>query len=378
MKKLIISFIAAFSLIAIGLTVLLIFAVNGNANSISTVNLELKLVNKQKISLADITTIDIDYYSEDINFYTSDTNELILKEYRTNYSEDDELSKITVGDGKIYIKGPKPKSKSHFVPFGIFNYYSRIDIYLPTEYAGSLFVSTSSGDINSDNIFKLVQFKLSCTSGDIRMNEVYTEDIDVSSSSGEITLQVAEGKRQISSTSGNIKVYGGSGDSNFSASSGEVTIKNASGVLKVDTTSGNIEIADSNGEKNIEASSGEISITNSSGVVQVSSSSGDVRISALDGGGNISTTSGKVLYELKDVNDDIDIETSSGDVTLEIPDMVNFDFTADTSSGDIRTFFDDALSFNKDGDRASGTVGENPDKTIEISTTSGEITVNKN
>lgn len=372
MRKFIIAFIAAFAFIAIGLVVVMVCAINGNFHVASFKSSEAKLVNTQNISLENIDSINIKYYSDDIKFYTSDTDELILKEYRVD-NDEDRLATIETNGNELSIVGAK--FNMHFIVFGFNNSYNRVEVYLPSGYTGSLSASSTSGEINSDLALKLKQCNLSCSSGDIDMNEIYAEDINVSTSSGEIIIQRAEGKRSISSTSGDIRVKGGSGDSTFSSSSGEIIVEKSQGLLNVDTTSGDIKITDSKGEKTIETSSGEVIVEKSSGIINASTASGDVRINALDGGGNISTTSGEVKFELSELSDDINVNTSSGDVTLNLPETVSCDFSADTTSGDIKTFFDDKLSFNKDGDNAKGTVGDNPDKVIKIDTTSGEIYV---
>lgn len=375
MRKFTMIFVAAFTCIALGLVVLMICMINGHVNVGSFEDGNLKLVNTQNISLDNINSINITYYSDDIKFYASDSDELVLKEYGRD-SDEDKLAEINTNGDELSING-KRHNGLHFVFFGFSN-NRRAEIYLPEKYAGSLRTSTSSGEISSKLVLKLKTLELSCSSGDIYMNEAYADEINVSTSSGEITFQKAEGKRNFTSTSGDIKVNSGSGDSSFEASSGEIIIKKAAGQLTATASSGDIYISDSEGPKNIETSSGEITVTNSSGVIKASASSGDIRITANDGGGDIGTTSGEINYELNEVTDNINIEASSGDVSLKIPEATNFNFEADTSSGDIRTFFDDSLSYNRKGNHASGAVGEKTDRTIQISTTSGEVNVSRN
>lgn len=382
MRKVIIIFIAAFVLIAAGLTFCLIYAINhGGINTVSVDESDLQLVNTQNVSMENITSIEIEYSSDDVVFYTSDTDELILKEYKTFIPEEDELSKVTASGNELSIKGGRYRSnfsiKTNFI--NIKNIYCKNEIYLPADYAGKIAVRTSSGNITSNLSFHLSEFKANCNSGNVSLNEVYASSIEAASSSGNITIQKAEGdERRISSTSGDITVSEGSGESEFESSSGNITVAKASGKLTAEANSGDIRISDSDGDKEIKTSSGNIMIRNSSGIVNISASSGEVEADIPKGAGVISTNSGNITLELSEVSDDIELEASSGEVTLVLPEAAGFKFKADTSSGTIRTFFDDKLSFDEDREHASGAVGASSDTDIRINTTSGNINVKDN
>lgn len=343
MKKFLITFIAIFSITAISLVGIMIHTIKKGGTNVSFVNPKINLVNTQNIDLENIDSISIKYQSDDITFYTSDTNELILKEYMNFNPDKYQLANIARGSNQIKIKGG---NRNFNIGFLFPGHYSKTEVYLPSKYAGILSVGTSSGNIDSDFSFSLATFEASSTSGDISVNEIYAEDITISSNSGNITFLKADGKREFSSTSGDIKVFDGTGDSNFSSNSGNITIDKTNGQLKVNA------------------------------------SSGDIQITSLSGGGDFNTSSGNLNLEFSEdtnaINDDIKISASSGNVTLKLPSALNFNFTAQTSSGDIRTFYDDGLTYNKKGNHATGTVGDNPDVTIGIKTNSGNIRIQEN
>jgi DUF4097 and DUF4098 domain-containing protein YvlB len=354
---------------AIGFVALMVCIICRGGRVAISINDNMKLVNTQTVTMEGIDSVDITYYYDDVTFYASENDEMIIKEYKSFTPKKDELAKISKSGSNISIQGDK----------GDYSWFSnkngRVDVYLPTKYAGNMKVSTTSGYIGSDLVLKFSDFNASSTSGDITLKDIYANNIDVSASSGYISIQKADGKRKISTTSGDIEVYGGSGDSDFSASSGYITIENASGVMEVETTSGDIEIKNANGNKKIESSSGYISLVNSSGNIKASASSGDVTISDSNGAADISTTSGYIELELTEVTDDINLKASSGDVDVKLPKAFGFHFEANASSGDIDTSFDDKLSYNKEGNSASGDIGVNPDKQVQINTTSGNISV---
>jgi hypothetical protein len=337
MKKVIIAFIIAFATIAVGLICLLTYSINHGTIGYTYKSSSMKLVNTQNISLDSIDEIDISYRSDDVTLHIGDSEDLILKEYMNYTPEDDELSRIDQSGSVLTIKNGKQVQR--FISFDFLSNGSRIEIYLPSNYSDKLSVETSSGNIDSSFPLKLSDFTATSTSGNIEIDEVYSDRISAAASSGNIRFQVAEGNRQFSVTSGNIKVLGGVGDSSFASSSGNITIENASGNIEAEASSGNIDIIDSLG------------------------------------GGEIATTSGNIKVDLTSLTEDLEIHASSGDVRVMLPDSDSFNFTSQTSSGDIRTFFDDVLNYSKKGDEASGTVGANPEFDVTIETSSGNIRV---
>ncbi|MBE5965499.1 MAG: DUF4097 domain-containing protein [Lachnospiraceae bacterium] len=383
MKKFTIASIAIFTTITICLIALLIHVINrGGSYNVSFGFSEAKLVNEQNISLDEISSISIEYHADDVIFYTSDTNELILKEYMSFTPDKDQLASVTKSGDILTIKSDNIRFYIGFIRPAT---YSRTEVYLPSDYAGNLSVSTSSGDIDSDLIMQLASFKASSTSGDIKTNEVNADEIKLSSASGNITSKLFQSlaKFEASSTSGDIKIDEISADHiNISTSSGSIILQKAEGKRQFTSTSGDIKILNGNGDSTASSTSGNITIKNNSGQLKATSSSGDIKITALSGGGDFKTTSGNINLEfLEDIQtavEDISITASSGDITLKLPSMLSCDFSADTSSGDIRTFFDDMLSFNKKGNHAAGTIGDNPDTTIQINTSSGNIHLGKN
>lgn len=337
---------------------------------------DLKQVNIQKVSLKEITGITLKYQSDDIVFYTSDEDELILKEFMNFTPDEDELTQITNSNGKLVLKGQKDRTNNWMLGG---NKSSRMEIYLPLNYHGSLNARTSSGCIDTEVILHVQDFAADSSSGDITMNEVYADNILATASSGCITFQKAEGLREFTSSSGDIEIHGGSGNTTASSSSGCITIENTSGELSADSSSGDIKVKKSNGKKDISSTSGQIEIEDADGFIKASASSGDISVADFEGAGDFETTAGSIKIDYRaaaEVNEDINVETSSGDVQITLPHALAFQFEAETSSGDIETYFDDKLDFDRNNRTAAGAVGSNPAILIDISTTSGIIKMN--
>lgn len=337
MRRMMIAFVAAFIFIAIGLIILMVYGITRGSIGTSSGGYNMSLVNEQNINMEGIDSVSLSYSSENVDFYQSDSNEIILKEYMNYTPDEDELTRISQSGSELTLRGG---TDSHnLFSFWFIGHNRRIEIYLPADYTGKLKIKTSSGNVHSDLVLKLTEFSVSCSSGNIDFNEVYADTVIAYASSGNINFSVAEGTRKFETTSGNIRVLGGAGDSDFTASSGNITIEKASGHIEAEASSGEIRVLEANG------------------------------------GGRLETSSGNITLELASLTEDLDVSASSGNVRVSLSDNASFNFTADASSGNIRTFFDDKLSFNERGNEASGTFGDNPQLDVTIGTTSGNIRV---
>lgn len=374
MKRLIVILVSIFTVIALGLICLMVVAVN--RGSMWTMNsfFNLELVNEQTASLNGIDQLYIDYHADDVEFFTSDTDQLVLKEYMSFTPDKDQLTHISQSGSKMKLEG---RIRDDINWFFHVNHGSRMEIYLPAEYQGALNTSTSSGNITSSLVLTLSEVQLSATSGNIEMNELTADQLEFTTSSGNITVSKAEGNRQFSAHSGEIEVYGGAGDTTVSTSSGNITIENSLGELEAKTSSGNIRIAESSGEKKLDTTSGNIDVKESDGYTKASASSGNITLSDHAGAGDFKTHSGELELDFTEVSDSITVDASSGNADITLPSSLQFNFNADTSSGTIRTYFDEKLDFNKNGDHADGTIGSSPSFNLQITTTSGNIDVNE-
>ncbi len=377
MRRFVISMIAVFGVIALGLIILMVSVINSGGLSISSSysTPDVNLVSTRSFNMDGIEVLSLDYSSDDIIFYESDTTELVLKEYMNITPNEKELSQIKQSGSKLRLQGGDRMQQNWIFR----NYRGYVEVYLPAGYPGSISSSTSSGNIETAIVLNLSEFTATSSSGDISFNEVYAPQISAATTSGNIMFDKAEGKRSFTSSSGNINIQAGNGDTKVSSTSGNITIKDNTGELNAEASSGNITIEAAVGVKEVETTSGVVKLSECIGYLKAASSSGDIIISDLGSAGTFETTSGNIKVsfteELVKNRDDIEATSSSGEVKLKLPSSLNFDFEAKTSSGDIDTFFDDSLSYKQDGDYASGTVGADPDFQMKLVTTSGNITV---
>lgn len=273
-----------------------------------------KLSEVYEFDVDEIHEINIAYSSENLVFYKSETNQIVIKEYFYGNRKSTQLE--IIGE-TLHIRNEVPT----IVFFGWIS--ERVEVYLPESYVGDLKATTKSGNIKIEEIGEIKELKVSASSGNITCKEVKADSIHASASSGNITFGKAQGKRHFTASSGNIKVMAGEGDTYADAKSGNITIEDISGELSAFASSGNIK-AD---------------------FIQI---------------GNI------------------DVKTSSGNIKLGIPKDSEFSYEASANSGIIRTDFDEFLSYNKKKNQANGMCGENAEFVIRTKASSGNTRVTIN
>ncbi|TDL30316.1 hypothetical protein E2R51_19160 [Jeotgalibacillus sp. S-D1] len=127
----------------------------------------------------------------------------------------------------------------------------------------------------------------------------------------------------------------------------------------------------------------EFSFNGSSGEVTIESlvtkmgdvdlSSGDIDLASYKGPLKANVSSGEFNAVFDELNDDIEVKVSSGDVNLDLPDNADFELKGNASSGSVSTSFD--LKNQQLTDKSiSGTYGKGTHK-IVLKASSGDIEV---
>ena len=293
------------------------------------------LVNSQSVDLTGINSIEIQCYQEDVYFDSSDSEAFIINEYRSLAADSGELATVIVEGDRLIITGRDagvPNSKK---------YYRREEFCIPASFKGVLSVEVTSGNIYSNVDLNNEYVKASSDSGDIRLKEVIAQEIEVSTSSGLVAVDKAEGRRRFHSVSGYIKISAGSGDSEITTTSGGITMTNASGALEINT------------------------------------SSGGLLVTSVKGGGSIKTNSGRIDCTLQEITSGVLLSSSSGDIVLQVNDNADFQFEAVSERGNITTFFDEHLTYTGNGRQVFGAKGNGFINPLQITTVSGDINVNR-
>lgn len=349
MKGLKIALIMILSSLAIWLCIVMVWMINGK-NAFAFWGGggwgQPYLQNTTTVDMDGIKEVKIDYGKTpfDIEFLPGDGEELILEEYFSKEVEQEKMASVNVSGDRVSVQQRYRTGNNLLYTDNTQGY---VKVYIPAEAyerLTKLEAGSTSGDISLlrwDNVkdMSMKEVKLTTTSGDIWVSYMEAKDVSLTSTSGEIEVEKLKGNLIISSTSGDLEI----------------------GELK--------------GNLNMSGTSGDQSVGYMNGIAMMNSTSGDLEMKELKGDGIFHSTSGYVTVVIDKINGDISASTTSGDIDMEIPDGISFRFQAKTTSGDISTSFDDSITYNKKGNSAEGTVGAKADHAIEITSTSGDVTV---
>jgi len=188
----------------------------------------MELINTQTVDMNFVKTLNILYTSDNIFLLESDDDNLILKEYMTRSSPEYFANIKKIQDAVNISNGIRPSLIR-----------TRIEIYVPKIFNDNLVFKLKSGTLTSS------------------YNMNYT-NIDLTVSSGNITVDNFSGSGMFSVKSGNIILFlnGIVGDLSLSVNSGTINIMTngkISYILDADVRSGNIRIPDIKTQTNTKA-----------------------------------------------------------------------------------------------------------------------------
>ncbi len=328
-----------------GLLLLLPFALNAGGVS------EKNLVNTQAMDVSGLESISITYGADDIVFLESQDSQLVIKEYMTRDNKD-YYAKITRSGSSLEIKeGKRPR---------VWNFSSKVEVYMPKAIGGSLTCRVGSGNIDSkipELIFSGIT--LHTSSGDITAGNISAQTCAITVSSGSINVGKIIADTEIGAASGSIRLAEVSGDSHeIRSSSGKITIGSISGSeSRISCSSGNIEIGEAR-----------------RGMFYINSSSGGIHISSFDGKGTFDASSGDIKIDFMTPRGDIVFKVTSGSISMALPKASSFTLDAESSSGNV------TLSSSDSGEKTRKqsilySTGPSPAFTIKAKTSSGSINV---
>ena len=196
---------------------------------------------------------------------------------------------------------------------------------------------------------KLESANINTSSGDIKIEELESDDIWIDATSGYINAKLVAKSANISSSSGDIEIPSVQSDSLvLSTTSGYISgSANVSAGLSIETSSGDVKLLNSKATAvSAKSTSGYIQLDVNCEMIKIGTSSGDVK--------------------LKGNYNKVDIETSSGDV--DVQSIPSARIEVDTSSGYIRTDHTTSEKHLYTGDDAS-------EQRIIINTSSGDVNI---
>ena len=208
-----------------------------------------------------------------------------------------------------------------------------------------------------------------------------------------ITVSVDEGVGFLSERSVDFNItVPDSANLQLKTTSGDISVENTRGVMTLITTSGNVSTTNDvfDGNATLNTTSGDIQSTNDTfnSDASLSTTSGDISMDqdTLNSSAKVNATSGNIDFNgtlASSITPNVSYQFTaiSGDIHIGLPATTSFSVKADTTSGSI-----DAGDFptinvqdahQGDGSHASGSVGSTGGPLISIGTTSGDITIHQ-
>lgn len=280
-------------------------------------------IDEEKTFASDgIRTLTVKSTSENINIIADDSSEIRAHFYGSYASSDKTLKpKLVVEkDGDNLVVRIDNKSKIMLL---YFTSNLKLDVYVPKAYGKELDITSTSGEVSSDDALKLDRVQIKTTSG-----EIAVKSMDAA-------------KAVLNSTSGEIQAEGIFGD------------------LDIDSTSGTIV------SQNLTAASGKINST-----------SGEIKLKGSIDGIEAGSTSGTIIIDTDRLTKDMAVSTTSGEMVVKLPADADFKLVAKSLSGEIDCAFPVTVTGNKNHNRLEGTVG-NGSCNVSLSSTSGDINIAK-
>lgn len=243
--------------------------------------------------------------------------------------------------------------------------------------AGEIALDLSSGDLRGDGLMADEGLKVESSSGKLDLGDLAGRDIRVEASSGEITIATATAadSLEVKASSGPINVTElTAGDALLDSSSGRITVDSAeTGSIAFDVSSGDINIGTLvSGTVNARLSSGDLSIDSLAAEKTEVRSTGDTTIREMTGELTLNGSSGKVDLVFAAIEAPIDLDMSSGDITITAPEAGAFDVDINTSSGRVRSDFPILGDLSSEGKGMQGTVNGGG-VLLKAETSSGDI-----
>ena len=149
-----------------------------------------------------------------------------------------------------------------------------------------------------------------------------------------------------------------------------VTLQTMNGEIRVRGTSRSVDASTTNGD---------ISVSGASGPIEVRTTNGQVKLLAVSGDVIGTTTNGSVRAEIGslDENDNVELQTTNGNVTVYLPSSLKASVAASTTNGKVSSSFPLTLSGAMSTKSIRGTIGGGKGAALAFATTNGNIQVLK-
>ncbi len=144
---------------------------------------------------------------------------------------------------------------------------------------------------------------------------------------------------------------------------------------RVITSNGSIRVTDVEGAARLKTSNGTVRAEGLRGSLDAETSNGGIEVARQEGGAALRTSNGSVGLSFAGGSDDIKISTRNGGITLRLPERIEARLVAATRNGRVTSDFEVAGQGAGGKHRLEGMLGSGSGRTIDLSTTNGDIRI---
>ncbi|MDP8203318.1 MAG: DUF4097 family beta strand repeat-containing protein [Candidatus Tenebribacter mawsonii] len=178
--------------------------------------------------------------------------------------------------------------------------------------------------------------------------------------------------KNIHSSNGSINITNAGDTDIVRTSNGSINIINCTGKITANTSNGSITAEDIKGSVIAHTSNGRIKLDNIDGLTSAVTSNGSIQIFNSLHIGTVRTSNGSIKAHVINMNNDIDINSSNGSITVYLANTLDADIKAKTSNGKIK-LHDFPITVNDiSKTRISGLIG-NGGNLINLKTSNSNI-----
>ncbi len=219
-----------------------------------------------------------------------------------------------------------------------------------------------------------VSTELKTSGGGIRLDHLKGNE-NFSTSGGGLQLDNLVGMIHGRTSGGGIDVSNSGDNLDLQTSGGGITAKNCNGRIRLETSGGGLRLNDLKGDINAHTSGGGIEGNNIVGELVTSTSGGGIDLRGMDGSLDATTSAGGLNAQIKHVGKYVRLNSSAGDVNIELPAKQGLDLNLRGDAVNQHQFNGFNGEWNKDHVR--GTVNGGG-ATVTASASSGSINIKFN
>lgn len=223
--------------------------------------------------------------------------------------------------------------------------------------------------------------------GNIKLQDIKNK-LNASTGGGNITAGNIFNETEITTGGGNIVLGNISGKCDASTGGGNITVGNIGGSASISTAGGTISVSKVTGSAELNTAGGNINLEGASGTVELNTAGGNITAKNISGSVDANTAGGNIYADLIPGNDSkSEFNTAGGDITLTIPSSSNATIIASTNVGKnvsetdankfIKSDFESSTADFVKGRFTKRYIVNGGSAVIELNTSNGKIYIKK-